>query len=186
MVSFPAASNNDCLVCLLFSEVFLLVCFFLSLLLSTTKTSIVGYTDSRFFSDSGALPGVGKAKTSTGLVGLAVDHEAVSKIVIKYTALLQKAQLMPPTAQYRINIEKICNHRIKAATQFPDDPEKVEDLCNCGQVEELVQQADDEMEVMEMYLKNKWWEQVKPVDVDTQPNQSEDGGHGDVEWDAKA
>ena len=90
---------------------------------------------------------------------------------------------MPETAQYRINIEKICNHRIKAATDYPDDPEKVEELCNCGQVEELVEQADDEMEVMDMYLKEKWWELVKPVDIDTEPTESEDGGHGDVEWD---
>jgi hypothetical protein len=92
---------------------------------------------------------------------------------------------MPETAQYRINIEKICNHRISAATDYPDDPEMVEALCNCGQVEELVVQADDEMLVMDMYLKERWWEQVKPVEIEIDP-QSEDGGHGDVEWDAKA
>ncbi len=119
-------------------------------------------------------------------VGLPVDHDAVSKIITKYTLLKTKAQQMPPTAQYRINIEKICDHRIGAAEANPDDPEKVEELCNCGQVEELVQQAEDELEVMEMYLKNKWWEQVKPVDIDFDPSSNKDGGHGDVEWDAKA
>lgn len=119
-------------------------------------------------------------------VGLAVDHDAIPKIITKYNALLLKAQEMPPTAQYRISIEKICNHRIAAATAHPDDPEKVEELCNCGQVEELVQQADDEMQVMEMYLKERWWELVKPVEVELDPTMAEDGGHGDVEWDAKA
>jgi hypothetical protein len=90
---------------------------------------------------------------------------------------------MPPTAQYRINIEKIANHRINAATLHPNDPEKVEELCQCGQVEELVVQADDEMLVMDMYLENRWWEEVKPVEIDFEPSATEDGGHGDVEWD---
>mmetsp|Transcript_32968 Transcript_32968/g.38371 ORF Transcript_32968/g.38371 Transcript_32968/m.38371 type:complete len:150 (+) Transcript_32968:565-1014(+) len=119
-------------------------------------------------------------------VGLKVDHDALSKIVTKYTALLEKAQEMPPTAQYRINIEKLARYRINAATQFPDDPEMVEELCNCGQVEELVQQADEEMAVMEMYLRNKWWELVGEVEIEYEPSGQEDGGHGDVEWDGKA
>lgn len=92
---------------------------------------------------------------------------------------------MPSTAQYRINIEKICNHRINAAKSFPDDPEKVEELCNCGQVEELVVQADNEMQVMDMYLRNRWWEYVKEVDIDYEPAQKEGGEHGDIEWDNK-
>lgn len=52
-------------------------------------------------------------------------------------------------------------------------------------MEELVEQADDEMEVMDMYIKNKWWELVKPVvEIETDPMKGGgDGGHGDVEWD---
>lgn len=48
---------------------------------------------------------------------------------------------MPVDAQYRINVEKICRYRIKAAQENLEDPEKVEELCNCGQVEELVIQV---------------------------------------------
>lgn len=118
-------------------------------------------------------------------VGLAVDHGALTKIVKKYQALLDKVQEMPETAQYRINIEKIANYRINAATSFPDDPEKVEELCNCGQVEELVEQADNEMIVTEMYLRNRWWEIVREADIDYQPAEKEGGEHGDVEWDSK-
>jgi hypothetical protein len=92
---------------------------------------------------------------------------------------------MPETAQYRINIEQICNHRINAAKAHPDDPEKVEELCNCGQVEELVVQADNEMQVMDMYLRNRWWEYVKEVDIEYDPSQKEGGDHGDIEWDSK-
>jgi len=118
-------------------------------------------------------------------VGLPVDHDAIPKIIEKYQALLDKAQTMPETAQYRMNIEKIARHRINAAKSFPDDPEKVEELCNCGQVEELVQQADDEMIVMDMYLRNRWWEIVKEAEIDFAPSQKEGGEHGDIEWDSK-
>ena len=104
-------------------------------------------------------------------------------MIIKYQALLDKlaASDMPPTAQYRINVEKIARYRIAAAQENLDDPEKVEELCNCGQVEELVVQADNEMKVMDMYLRNRWWELVKPVDIEYNPS-DDDGGHGDVEW----
>ena len=104
-------------------------------------------------------------------------------MIIKYQALLDKlaSSDMPPTAQYRINVEKIARYRIHAAQSNMDDPEKVEELCNCGQVEELVIQAENEMIVMDMYLRNRWWELVKPVDVEYDPGQV-DGGHGDVEW----
>ena len=68
---------------------------------------------------------------------------------------------------------------------YPDDPEKVEELCNCGQVEELVEQADDEMEVLEMYIRGKYWERVKDVDIDVMhdiqynPDPAEDHGEDD-------
>jgi NADH dehydrogenase (ubiquinone) 1 alpha subcomplex subunit 5 len=114
-----------------------------------------------------------------------VDHDALPKIIDKYQALLDKAQEMPETAQYRINIEKIARYRINAATSFPDDPEKVEELCNCGQVEELVQQADNEMIVMDMYLRNRWWEIVREAEIEYEPVQKEGGDHGDVAWDSK-
>lgn len=111
-------------------------------------------------------------------VGVPVDHDAVPKMIIKYQALLDKlaASDMPPSAQYRINVEKIARYRIAAAQNNLDDPEKVEELCNCGQVEELVIQADNEMKVMDMYLRNRWWELVKPVEIELNPNHEDDHG----------
>ncbi|KAL3780290.1 hypothetical protein HJC23_001331 [Cyclotella cryptica] len=151
---------------------------------STRQTCI----SARFFSaqpsmeEKPLVPGIGRGKTSTGLVGLPVDHDAVPKMIIKYQALLDKlaASDMPPTATYRKNVEKICRYRIAAAQENLDDPEKVEELCNCGQVEELVIQADNEMKVMDMYLRNRWWELVKPVEVEYNPDPNDD--HGDIEW----
>ncbi|EED89105.1 predicted protein [Thalassiosira pseudonana CCMP1335] len=152
---------------------------------TTRKTAV---NNARCFSAQPAMderplvPGIGRGKTSTGLVGVPVDHDAVPKMIIKYQALLDKlaASDMPPSAQYRINVEKIARYRIAAAQNNLDDPEKVEELCNCGQVEELVIQADNEMKVMDMYLRNRWWELVKPVEIELNPNHEDD--HGDIEW----
>lgn len=64
------------------------------------------------------------------------------------------------------------------ATEHPDDPEMVEELCQCGQVEELVQQAELEMGVLEMYLKERLWEEIDyevEIDVEQNPDPSKDG-----------
>uniref|UniRef100_A0A6U1QVV9 Uncharacterized protein n=1 Tax=Cyclophora tenuis TaxID=216820 RepID=A0A6U1QVV9_CYCTE len=125
------------------------------------------YSSSSYVSSEALVPGIGKAKTSTGLVGLEVDHDAIPKIIAKYQLLLDTmaASDMPESAFYRSTLEKLCRYRIQAAQENPDDPEKVEEICNCGQVEELVLQADDEMEVLQMYIRNRWWEEVEQ-DVD--------------------
>ena len=84
---------------------------------------------------------------------------------------------LPETAQYRVDVEKIARYRIKVAMENPDDPEMVEELCQCGQVEELIEQAKDEMEVLDMYLKERLWELVDSeaeVDIEYNPDPSAD------------
>lgn len=105
-----------------------------------------------------------------------MDHDAIPKMITKYQALLDKmaASDMPETAMYRSTMEALCRYRIQACLDHPDDPEKVEELCNCGQVEELVQQADNEMLVLDMYLKGRYWEQIVDVDTDMNPDPNKD------------
>lgn len=50
------------------------------LISSTTKTSLLGYKNSRFFSVS--IPGVGKGKTSTGLVSTAYTTVHVQEVQV--------------------------------------------------------------------------------------------------------
>jgi len=92
-------------------------------------------------------------------------------MIEKYQILLDrlKNSELPGNNRYRINVEKIARYRIEAAQKNIENPEKVEELCNCGQVEELVIQAENEMNVLEMYLKNRWWEHVKPVELKASP-----------------
>mmetsp|Transcript_2302 Transcript_2302/g.2978 ORF Transcript_2302/g.2978 Transcript_2302/m.2978 type:complete len:187 (+) Transcript_2302:74-634(+) len=117
------------------------------------------------------IPGIGKGKTSTGLVGIPVDHDAPQKIIDKNQALLDRIRSsdMPPDAGYYEMIEAMANYRIKIATQYFDDPEKIEEECRCGQVEELVMQADDEMTLLNFYLEKRIWELIEdnvPIYID--------------------
>ena len=95
-------------------------------------------------------------------VGLDVDPDAITKIADLNQSLLDKIANsdMPASAQYSINVSKIANFRINVCKEFPNDPEKVEELIDCGQVEELVEQAKDEHIVMDMYLEKRYWELV--------------------------
>lgn len=131
------------------------------------------------FSSAELVPGYGKGKTSTGIVGLPVDPDAVSNIVVHYQALLDRmaASDLPETSQYRVDMEKIANYRIKIAKENPDDPDLVEELCQCGQVEELIEQAKDEMEVLDMYLKERLWESIGDYDVDIEYNPDPSSDH---------
>jgi NADH dehydrogenase (ubiquinone) 1 alpha subcomplex subunit 5 len=110
-------------------------------------------------------------------VGLPADPDAVSKIITGYQALLDRmaASDLPETAQYRVDIEKISRYRIKMAMENPDDPDLVEDLCQGGQVEELVEQSKDEMIVLDMYLKERLWEFVNSeVEIQYNPDPAKD------------
>lgn len=84
-------------------------------------------------------------------------------ILDKFQALLDKMEAsdMPETAQYRIDVTKWANFVIKTAKENPEDPEAVEDAVQMGQVEELIEMAEDEMIAMDAYLEVRMWELVE-------------------------
>merc|ERR1719157_267250 len=141
----------------------------------SSSNGMISHPSLAAFSTAEIVPGIGFGKTSTGIVGLPADPNAVSKIATSYQALLDRmaASELPETAQYRVDLEKIANYRMKIAADHANDPDMVEELCQCGQVEELVQQAE-----LEMYLKERLWEDIDyEVDVDFEfnPDPSKDG-----------
>lgn len=113
--------------------------------------------------------------TSLLQVGLAVDPNAISKIITTNQALLDRlnASDMPQDATYRTNIEAIAKHRIQICQDHPTDPEAVEEAVQMGQVEELVEQAEKEMAVLEMYLDRRMWECVEQVDIQFDPERDD-------------
>lgn len=83
---------------------------------------------------------------------------------------------MPETAQYRVDVTKWCNYVIESVKANPNNPEAVEDAVNMGQVEELIEMADDEMIAMDVYLRTRMWELVEQSNpsVDFNPDPMKD------------
>ena len=96
-----------------------------------------------------------------------------------------EASDMPETAQYRIDVTKWANFVIKTVKENPDDPEAVEDAVQMGQVEELIEMADDEMIAMQAYLEVRMWELVDAanpaVNFKADPMKDEMGPDGNAE-----
>ena len=72
-----------------------------------------------------------------------------------------EASDMPETAQYRIDVTKWANFVMKTVKENPNDPEAVEEAVQMGQVEELIEMAEDEMIAMDAYLEVRMWELVE-------------------------
>lgn len=111
-------------------------------------------------------------------VGLDVEPDWYNVTLEKFQALLDRMEAsdMPETAQYRIDVTKWCNFVIKTVKENPDDPEAVEDAVNMGQVEELIEMAEDEMVAMDTYLRTRMWELVAKTNpsIDFNPNPTKD------------
>jgi NADH dehydrogenase (ubiquinone) 1 alpha subcomplex subunit 5 len=120
-------------------------------------------------------------------VGLAVEPDWYNVMLKKFQALLDKMEAsdMPETAQYRIDVTKWCNYVIAQVKANPENPEAVEDAVQMGQVEELIEMADDEMICLDTYLSSRMWELVaaaNPPVVDLNPDPMRDpfGAEGNV------
>jgi hypothetical protein len=113
-------------------------------------------------------------------VGLDVEPDWYNKMLSKFQGLLDRMEAsdMPETAQYRIDVTRWCHFVLSTVREHgPDDPEGVERAVQMGQVEELLEMADDENIAMDTYLEVRMWELVEAMGesvVNTQPNPMED------------
>lgn len=63
---------------------------------------------------------------------------------LPWNGLLQE---IPQDAVYRQNVEKVTKHRLKVCEEEQDWPQ-IEKRIQCGQIEELIAQAKDELELI--------------------------------------
>ncbi|XP_055506221.1 NADH dehydrogenase [ubiquinone] 1 alpha subcomplex subunit 5 [Leucoraja erinacea] len=99
----------------------------------------------------------GVLKKTTGLVGLAVAQNPLEKLRILYTRVLTALEAIPPDAAYRKYTEQIINERFNLI-KSEHDVQKVEEKMNCGQVEEIITQAENELSLAKKMAKWKPWE----------------------------
>ncbi|XP_067907006.1 NADH dehydrogenase [ubiquinone] 1 alpha subcomplex subunit 5 [Heterodontus francisci] len=99
----------------------------------------------------------GVLKKTTGLVGLAVAQNPHEKLRILYSRILTVLNSIPADASYRKYTEQIINERFNL-TKSEHDVQKLEDKINCGQIEEVISQAESELALAYKMAKWKPWE----------------------------
>ncbi|RWS02596.1 hypothetical protein B4U79_08707 [Dinothrombium tinctorium] len=96
-------------------------------------------------------------KTLTGLTGLEVARTPHYTLTQLYLKIKNSLSQMPPDAAYRKYTEKIIDERLKVVQNEPD-VEKIEKKIDCGQVEELIIQAENELRLARKMNEWKPWE----------------------------
>ncbi|XP_033106520.1 NADH dehydrogenase [ubiquinone] 1 alpha subcomplex subunit 5-like [Anneissia japonica] len=99
----------------------------------------------------------GAVKQTTGLVGLAVrakPHDTLKGIYKKVLGVLGN---MPEDAAYRQYTEEMIKERLEHVKTEPD-VSKLESKIDCGQIEEVVLQAQAELSLARKMLEWKAWE----------------------------
>ncbi|XP_065834841.1 NADH dehydrogenase [ubiquinone] 1 alpha subcomplex subunit 5-like [Oscarella lobularis] len=107
------------------------------------------------------------AKKATGLVGLAVVPNAREALISIYQRTLQALSTIPKEAAYRKNVEEITNDRLKVVEK-ESNVETIESKIGAGQVEELLKQAEGELNLVS---KMKEWKPWEPIVSEAPANQ---------------
>lgn len=89
-------------------------------------------------------PLLAKVKQTTGIVGLDVVPNARAVLIDLYSKTLKEIQVVPEDEGYRKAVESFTRHRLKVC-QEEEDWEAIEKRLGCGQVEELIEEARDEL-----------------------------------------
>uniref|UniRef100_A0A0C9S3A1 TSA: Wollemia nobilis Ref_Wollemi_Transcript_15414_792 transcribed RNA sequence n=1 Tax=Wollemia nobilis TaxID=56998 RepID=A0A0C9S3A1_9CONI len=104
-----------------------------------------------------AGPLLAKVKESTGIVGLEVVPNSREVLISLYNKTLKEVQIIPPNASYRKHVEAFTHHRLKVC-QEEEDWELIEKRIACGQVEELIEDAQSELSLIPKVAEWKPWE----------------------------
>ncbi|PVG03081.1 putative NADH-ubiquinone oxidoreductase [Serendipita vermifera] len=104
-------------------------------------------------------------KQTTGIVGLAVHPDPLPALKNTYTATLSALQSLPASSSYRQATEAITKSRLKIVESSGNDIQKVEQSIDGGQIEEVLDAAQDELNLVAKMKDLKPWEalEVKPA-----------------------
>ncbi|KAJ2235980.1 hypothetical protein GGF40_002356 [Coemansia sp. RSA 1286] len=109
-------------------------------------------------------------KVTTGIVGIPVNPNARPQLIALYKKTLDELKAkIPESAAYRQSVETITKQRLSIVEQH-EDAARIEELINCGQIEELVDQAQDEIGLISRMAEWKAWE---PLEEPAPPRQWE-------------
>ncbi|KAB1204920.1 putative NADH dehydrogenase [ubiquinone] 1 alpha subcomplex subunit 5, mitochondrial [Morella rubra] len=101
-------------------------------------------------------PLLAKVKQTTGIVGLEVVPNAREVLIELYSKTLKEIQAVPEDEGYRKAVESFTRHRLKVC-QEEEDWEAIEKKLGCGQVEELIEEARDELTLIDKMIEWDPW-----------------------------
>ncbi|XP_050224868.1 probable NADH dehydrogenase [ubiquinone] 1 alpha subcomplex subunit 5, mitochondrial [Mercurialis annua] len=103
-----------------------------------------------------ARPLMAKMKETTGIVGLDVVPNAREVLINLYTKTLKEIKAVPEDEGYRKAVESFTSNRLKVCRE-EEDWEMIEKRLGCGQVEELIEEAQDELKLIEKMIEWDPW-----------------------------
>uniref|UniRef100_A0A6N2NJF5 Uncharacterized protein n=1 Tax=Salix viminalis TaxID=40686 RepID=A0A6N2NJF5_SALVM len=92
-------------------------------------------------------PLLARVKQTTGIVGLDVVPNARAVLINLYTKTLKEIEAVPQDEGYRKAVESFTRHRLTVCEE-EEEWEKIEERIGCGQVEELIEEAQDELKLI--------------------------------------
>eukprot|EP01033_Poteriospumella_lacustris_P006302 gene6302-4524_t len=104
-------------------------------------------------------------KTSTGLVGLAVDPNGRENLNALANKVLSSIQRLPEDSGYRVEVEQWYSY-IKKVTTEKTDIRAIEDEIDLGQIEEVIQMAKNELNLIDYYHEHNGAELVKQAKLE--------------------
>ncbi|EJF66661.1 NADH2 dehydrogenase [Dichomitus squalens] len=100
-------------------------------------------------------------KNSTGITGLRVHHDPLPELKKTYEATLQTLSAIPSSSVYRQGTEALTQHKLKVLERANGDVTAVEKELDEGQIEELLDVAQDELSLANKILEWKAWEPLE-------------------------
>ncbi|KAK5978635.1 ETC complex I subunit region, partial [Trichostrongylus colubriformis] len=94
---------------------------------------------------------------TTGLTGLFVNEHPHRALIVVYSRILKALEQIPPSAAYRKYTEEIVKQRL-ALVQSEDSIPALEEKIGMGQIEEVIEQAEYELETARAIIESKAWE----------------------------
>ncbi|KAJ3683029.1 hypothetical protein LUZ60_013256 [Juncus effusus] len=104
----------------------------------------------------GSLSMAARIKETTGIVGLDVVPNAREVLIGLYSRTLKEIEAVPEDEGYRKAVESFTKHRLQICQQ-EDDWEQIERKIGCGQVEELIEEAQDELKLIAKMIEWDPW-----------------------------
>ncbi|CEO95293.1 NADH dehydrogenase [ubiquinone] 1 alpha subcomplex subunit 5 [Plasmodiophora brassicae] len=106
---------------------------------------------------SWSVRAMSNTKTSTNVTGVPVVPNAREVLLGLYARTLEDVKVIPEHAGYRQSVESFTKFRMQVC-QENEDCAIIEDLINDGIVEELIEQAENELKLIPQMAEWKPWE----------------------------